>query len=41
VKGFYLFEDSAHSPLFEEPARARQILLSDVLGGTAALADAR
>ncbi|WP_147277345.1 alpha/beta fold hydrolase [Rhodovulum sp. 12E13] len=41
VKGFYLFEDSAHSPLFEEPARARQILLSDVLGGTAALADTR
>ncbi|WP_167767182.1 alpha/beta fold hydrolase [Jannaschia formosa] len=31
VKGFYVFEDSAHSPLFEEPARATEILLNDVL----------
>lgn len=30
-KGFYLFENSAHSPLFEEPSRACQILLNDVL----------
>jgi pimeloyl-ACP methyl ester carboxylesterase len=41
VKGFYLFAGFAHSPLFEEPARARQILLTDVLGGKAALADSR
>jgi pimeloyl-ACP methyl ester carboxylesterase len=41
VKGFYLFEDSSHSPLFEEPGRATKILLQDVLGGTNALADAR
>ncbi len=26
-KGFYLFEDSAHSPLFEEPEKAVKILL--------------
>jgi pimeloyl-ACP methyl ester carboxylesterase len=39
VKGFYVFNDSAHSPLFEEPARATQILLQDVLGGTNLLAD--
>jgi pimeloyl-ACP methyl ester carboxylesterase len=40
VKGFYLFEDSAHSPLFEEPGRATEILLHDVLLGTNTLADA-
>jgi pimeloyl-ACP methyl ester carboxylesterase len=39
VKGFYLFENSAHSPLFEEPARATDILLRDVLQGSNALAD--
>ncbi len=31
-KRLYVFENSAHSPLFEEPQRARQILLDDVLG---------
>lgn len=41
VKGFYLFERSAHSPLFEEPERAKAILLNDVLGGIKALADDR
>lgn len=41
VKGFYLFEESAHSPVFEEPARATEILLRDVLRGTADLADVR
>lgn len=30
VKGFYMFENSAHSPLFEEPERAVDILLMDV-----------
>jgi len=39
VKGFYLFRQSAHSPLFEEPDRAREILLRDVLGQTNTLAD--
>jgi pimeloyl-ACP methyl ester carboxylesterase len=38
IKGFYLFENSAHSPLFEEPERATDILLRDVLLGTNALA---
>jgi pimeloyl-ACP methyl ester carboxylesterase len=39
VKGFYLFDNSAHSPLFEEPEKATEILLNDVLGGTNAQAD--
>jgi len=39
VKGFYVFEDSAHSPMFEEPERAMQILLQDVMRGTNLLAD--
>ena len=34
VKRFYVFENSAHSPLFEEPARATEILLNDVMGGS-------
>lgn len=38
--GFCEFENSAHSPLFEEPERATQILLLDVLRGRNALADA-
>ncbi|MDF0603853.1 alpha/beta hydrolase, partial [Psychromarinibacter sp. C21-152] len=41
VKGFYLFDNSAHSPLFEEPERATRILLHDVLQGRNALADAK
>lgn len=39
VKGFYTFQDSAHSPLFEEPQRTRQILLQDVLHRRVRLAD--
>jgi len=39
AKGFYTFAGSAHSPLFEEPERARRILRDDVLAGTHALAD--
>ena len=31
VKGFYTFENSAHSPLFEEPVRMQKILSEDVL----------
>jgi pimeloyl-ACP methyl ester carboxylesterase len=31
IKGFYTFQNSAHSPLFEEPQLARNILLQDVL----------
>jgi pimeloyl-ACP methyl ester carboxylesterase len=36
VKGFYVFENSAHSPLLEEPLRARRILRDDVLGPASA-----
>ncbi len=39
LKGFYTFEQSAHSPLFEEPERIRQILQNDVLAGKNELAD--
>ena len=38
-KGFYTFEDSAHSPMFEEPERTRKIMQQDVLNGTTTLAD--
>jgi len=39
VKGFYTFENSAHSPFFEEPDKVRMILQQDVLQGTANLSD--
>ena len=39
VKGFYTFEQSAHSPIYEEPERARQIIREDVLQGKNGLAD--
>lgn len=39
VKGFYTFKHSAHSPLFEEPARMREIVRADVLTGLKGLAD--
>jgi pimeloyl-ACP methyl ester carboxylesterase len=41
VKGFYTFENSAHSPIFEEPAKALKILQEDVLEGTNNLADTK
>ncbi len=41
VKGFYRFEQSAHSPIFEEPEKTLRILLKDVLAGTNSLADAK
>ncbi|HSD48432.1 MAG TPA: hypothetical protein VLE71_01245 [Actinomycetota bacterium] len=40
VKGFYTFERSAHSPMFEEPERTLRILREDVLTGEVRLADA-
>jgi pimeloyl-ACP methyl ester carboxylesterase len=40
LKGFYTFEQSAHSPMFEEPGRMIKILREDVLAGTNSLADA-
>ncbi|MGS0688354.1 alpha/beta fold hydrolase [Nakamurella sp. GG22] len=39
VKGFYTFDNSAHSPLLEEPVRAHRILEHDVLAGATTLAD--
>ena len=38
VKGFYTFEQSAHSPLFEEPEKMQNILQEDVLVGVNNLA---
>lgn len=39
VKAFYTFHNSAHSPLFEEPEKARLILREDVLVGNVNYAD--
>jgi pimeloyl-ACP methyl ester carboxylesterase len=41
VKGFYMFDNSAHSPLLEEPQAARSILEHDVLTGGTGVADQR
>lgn len=41
LKGFYTFEHSAHSPMFEEPAKMQKILQQDVLAGTNSLADVK
>ncbi len=39
IKGFYTFEQSAHSPVFEEPEKAGRIMRKDVLAGGNNLAD--
>lgn len=39
VKGFYTFEDSAHSPCYEEPDKMIRIFREDILPGKADLAD--
>ncbi len=39
LKGFYTFENSAHSPLFEEPRRVNEIFKNDILQGKILLAD--
>lgn len=39
VKGFYTFQNSAHSPQFEEPERMLEILTKDVFAGGNSLAD--
>jgi pimeloyl-ACP methyl ester carboxylesterase len=39
VKGFYSFEQSAHSPLFEEPEKMKHILKEDVMNGVNNLSD--
>jgi pimeloyl-ACP methyl ester carboxylesterase len=38
-KGFYTFINSAHSPLFEEPAAVRRIIEKDILNQKVSLAD--
>jgi pimeloyl-ACP methyl ester carboxylesterase len=40
-KGFYTFEQSAHSPFFEEPEKMRKILQEDVLERAVNLADSQ
>lgn len=39
IKGFYTFNNSAHSPMFEEPQKLKDILVEDVLNQTTNLAD--
>jgi hypothetical protein len=41
LKGFYTFEQSAHSLIFEEPEKAQRILQEDVLVRANSLADAK
>jgi pimeloyl-ACP methyl ester carboxylesterase len=41
VKGFYTFEHSAHSPMFEEPERMGTIIVRDVLAGANTMADVK
>jgi pimeloyl-ACP methyl ester carboxylesterase len=41
AKGFYTFENSAHSPMFEEPGRFLEIMTTDVLKGTTLMSDPR
>jgi len=40
IKGFYLFKESAHSPIFEEPKKVVHIMQEDVLKRKNGLADA-
>ena len=40
-KGFYTFDHSAHSPLFEEPEKIQHILQKDVLAGMSNIADTK
>lgn len=39
IKRFYTFHNSAHSPMFEEPQRLIDILITDVLNQSTILAD--
>jgi pimeloyl-ACP methyl ester carboxylesterase len=39
IKGFYSFDKSAHSPIFEEPDKVQKILREDILSGSNNLAD--
>jgi pimeloyl-ACP methyl ester carboxylesterase len=39
MKGFYTFNNSAHSPIFEEPFLVKKIIEKDILNNTNSLAD--
>jgi len=39
AKGLYIFKESAHSPMFEEPGKFIQVMVEDVLNGKTALAE--
>ena len=39
IKKFYTFENSAHSPLFEEPLRVKEIIERDILNEKISMAD--
>jgi pimeloyl-ACP methyl ester carboxylesterase len=39
IKGFYTFDQSAHSPLFEEPKKINRILINDIKNLRTDLAD--
>lgn len=39
LKRLYSFDQSAHSPILEEPEKARRIMREDVLAGVNSLAD--
>jgi pimeloyl-ACP methyl ester carboxylesterase len=41
VKGYYSFSNSAHSPLFEEPDKMRQIFMEDVFASANSHADSK
>lgn len=41
VKGFYTFDQSAHTPMFEEPVKFEKIMKEDVLAGMNNLADVK
>ncbi len=41
IKGLYTFDQSAHSPLFEEPEKMNRILINDVMNLRTDLADRR
>ena len=39
TKGFYTFKQSAHSPVFEEPEKVKEIMEMNILRGKINLAD--
>ena len=41
LKGFFTFEESAHSPMFEQPEQLLRIMHNNVLAGAVSLADRR